>query len=99
MLRLPENTVSIHTFVNSLSFPVFIYSTNEWEEAQISYLYRNYIKEKFTTYTICKWCESHNISCQIFFPHSKLQLIKLIKKPSRILCYIYLKQKGIQHQN
>ena len=98
MLRLPDNTTRIHALVKSLPFPVFIYSTNTWEETQISYLYRNYVKKNFTTYTICKWCKSHNISYQVIFPHSKLQLIKLIKNLSCLLCYFYLKQKEILNQ-
>lgn len=99
MLRLPDNTTRIHALVKSLPFPVFIYSTNTWEETQISYLYRNYFKKNFTTYTICKWCKSHNISYQVLFPHSKLQLIKLIKNPSYAIFILSKKKFSIKNNS
>ena len=92
MLQIPSNTKSIHVYDESLSFPVFIYARNEWEEVQISYLNHNFDNAGFTTLALCQWCESHHICYQIIYYEHPCKLI--FKDFNRFLCYLYLKIKG-----
>ena len=89
VLNPPDNVKAIHVFQKNICFPVFLYACTEWEDIQIAYLYQNIANGKFTTLRICKWCISHHINYQIYFPKNKFKL--LFKDPGRFLCYLYLK--------
>ena len=92
MLNLPENTKSIHMFDEKLSFPVFIYVTNEWERTQVDYLNENYNNARFTTLALCQWCENHKLRYQIIYFENPRKLF--LKDFKRFLCYLYIKYKG-----
>ena len=91
MLNLPLNTKEIHMFDEHLSFPVFIYVTNDWEKTQVSYMYQNYHNAEFTTSALCQWCKNHQINYQIIYFENPWKL--LFKDFKRFLCYLYIKSK------
>ena len=94
MLNLPQNTKAIHYYDENISFPVFIYTRNDWEEVQVSYLNQNYDSAKFTTLSLCQWCESHQIKYQILFPRNKFKL--MIKDFKRFYVFYILKKKDFK---
>lgn len=92
ILNPPEAVQVFHVFQKNICFPVFLYACTEWEDIQISYLYQKVAEGRITTLRICKWCVSHNISYQIYFPKDKFKM--LLEEPRRFLYYLYLKWKG-----
>ena len=93
MLNPPEDVKAIYVFKKNISFPVFVYSCNDWDNTQISYLNQNIARGNFTTLEICKWCIAHHINYQILFPENKLKL--LFKEPRRFFCYLYLRKQKV----
>ena len=91
LLNAPKDVKAIYIFNENISFPVFIYTCNEWEQVQVSYLSQNIANGGFTTLAIGQWCKNHRINFQILFPENKLKL--LFKDPRRFLCYLYIKRK------
>ena len=92
-LNLPPGTKGIFFFEEHLSFPVFIYVLNEWEQTQVTCLAHNFNDNKcFTTLDICRWCDKHQINYQIVY--YRYPLVYLFIDFKRFLCFLYIKYKG-----
>ena len=84
----PENLKSVHFYIEELSFSIVIYACSEWDEIQINYLNQNYDSAGYTSYTLCKWCQNHNIEYSILYPLSKLSILR---NPYKYYKYLQLK--------
>lgn len=89
-LLKPEGLKELHFITENINFPIAIYICNDWEKVQLSYLHENLKVKHFTSYELCRWCQSHNILFQIFYP---LRWISVIKNPYKYLMFLLLKAK------
>lgn len=86
----PEGLKEIHFHTEGVNFPIAMYICTDWEKVQLSYLYQNLKVKHFTSYELCRWCQSHNILFQIFYP---LRWISVIKNPYKYFKYLELKAR------
>ena len=93
LLNTPDNVKSIHFFTEHISFPVAIYPVNDWEKEQVSYLCTNFKSGVFTTLSLCRWCQTHNIAYQIAYPVRKTSIIR---NPRKYLYYLKIKRNLAQ---
>ena len=86
----PEGLKEMHFHMEGVNFPVVMYICTDWEKIQLSYLYQNLKIKHFTSYELCRWCQSHNILFQILYP---LRRISIIKNPYKYFMFLLLKAK------
>ena len=67
LLKAPNDVKEIHFFTKGISFPIAIFTCNDWEKVQLFYLNHNFAKGGFTTLALSKWCINHKIQYQIIY--------------------------------
>lgn len=85
-----ENLKELHFITEKINFPIVIAVYNEWEKVQLNYLFANMDSAHMNSEEICRWCMSHNLKYQFFYP---LQRISIIKNPYKYLMFLLLKAK------
>lgn len=86
ILHLPKDVKSMNFFTENMLFPIVVYATSEQEEQYLEYLKSvNHSSE-----SLCKWCISHEMSYQIMYPLSKMEIIK---HPLKYFLLLKIKKK------
>jgi hypothetical protein len=76
----------MHIFIDPKSFPVAVFTHDEWEARELSYVK----PEEHNTESLCRWCINHNIEYRLLYP---LSITHFLRNPGVYYRYGRLKAR------